>query len=336
MGGGGGAVTPPSETRAAKLVISGPQLVEIMHGEEEDINILVRNTGNATANSIVLSVLGISSGWVDTFPRLPVNISEGEEQEFQIHISVPENATIDGTLEAIITAGNENVSISMTIILVTSRTERQQASLLLEEMEKLKDDANEFINILKEFGLDVTGPSDLAGRGTTDLIDARNNFEFGDYNASIMFSNAALDRFNKAISELNSIAMENYDRLVDSLQGRFLDIRPSLSQSVRESLQGKFQRSRTLFDAGRYKESYEILFDLRNILSPPLFGFFSPLFIAIVVLLLVISYEFYRREMKGKRRGRIRLIRDYIMGFERDWDELKKKWKGKGGGRRRK
>ena len=324
-GGGGGGGGQPVQIRAPILEISGPSVVEVMHGESESVTITVKNAGNASVENVVLIVFGLPRQWFTVFPTRPVNISAGEEQEYRLELTVPSNTTIEGSLDVLLTAQN-NVSASMTMMLVTAKTERLLASLLIAEAEKLQEDTEEFIDILKAFGIDVSMPEDFLDTATVDLLDAKNNFDLGNYNESIILTKAVTERLDRALDTLNIIARDNYDRVVDELRGMFLEIRQSLSRDVRDSIENKFQRAAILFETGSYKESFRVLLDIKNIISPPLFGFFSPFFIALIVSLLVLSYVLYRRENRRYIRERLLNMRRHIIGTEHEWGELKKKW----------
>jgi len=302
-------ITPgpiPGAPPQPKLTIIAPNYVEASPGERINLDVEIKNIGNAKARDTSLNIYGIPENWVSITPSKQ-DIRARESKNYSVSIFLPITA-YEQIYSLSLIAKSGSIESTKTVTMTVAMTLRNMAKFLLDEAKSKKKEAEEIIEKAKGWNMDTTEPEKTLTITDAILDEAKMLFESRDYKESIERAKQAIEGYKSVISSVKWIVEQAYLLLLDDITTELGKIENLTEEKdVIDSINHKIEQSTLLQRQERVIEAYQILLDAKQLLDQLkgkiyLMELVKNILIIsmIIIIIVVISMPLFYRKEAGK------------------------------------
>lgn len=274
----------PSKVYNITLNVSDTILTVIL-GNRTSFFATVNNTGTEVVKSVKISIEGIPNEWITVYPSTK-DIQPRIAEKYIIIINVP-NTTDVGVYKLNVKATDGVESNTVVLTLVIGRNYKEISDLLLEELEKIKIEAERALLIKKCLNISIVEIS--YNDAEYAMTKGKEEYEKGEYEKAIDWYEYAMVTFTKVIQNVDIILEIE---LRNSNASKFL-IPPFFKPEE------QFRMVREYITLKNYEKICEPVVRIRRYILAGLI--FWPMMFILLIILLILLVLYLRKHRKQKR-----------------------------------
>ncbi|MDI6826293.1 MAG: hypothetical protein QMD36_03845 [Candidatus Aenigmarchaeota archaeon] len=282
-----------------KLILSlSHELLTVTTSNKTSFIATVNNTGTETVESVKILVDGIPSEWISVFPS-EKDIFPGDVEKYLVVIDVPRGADV-GVYQLRVKATDKVESNTVILTLIIGRNLKEIADLLLEELEKIKSEAERALLIKK--CLDITIIKTFHEDAESAFENGMKEYESENYENAINWFEYVIPVEKKVVS-MTDITVKTELNTINT--SKFLI--PPFYKPERQ-----FELAEVYLEEKNYEEICDPILKIRKFIMLGLV--FWPGMVIFFIILVIVAFVLYKRKRQKERAIMLLRAKERIVG----------------------